>query len=446
MSFAVVVPPMFAQKSRKILEDFKVWDESRKLQKIDGGNVAIPVLSKDFDIEILSPVVDKAQLQIVDMVLAKSKKTAIITPQDCLYSAIKQLLVESGMFWTDKVLNDLPNYWEKHGDLILLPASSFQLSLWPGFGEKLWRIVGESLGCTRVAKKSVVCSNGFRTPQVSLLLGQDGWVNQTDNKLRFTYDVTKCMFSIGNISEKLRISEFDCVGETVVDLYAGIGYFTIPYLVHAKAEHVHACEWNPDAVEALKKNLVLNNVQDKCTIYYGDNRKVDLVDIADRVNLGLIPSSESGWPVACAALKRKTGGFLHIHSNVTSNKSERNKINGPKNSTAEISKEECDKDADTEVLNRSCSYSNSQTGINSDVSVNYAANSCHETKQMTKTINYSSWNEWAEHVSVKIRQLLINYHQCDWTCSIKHIEHVKSYAPHVDHLVLDLECRPDTQK
>jgi len=41
----------------------------------------------------------------------------------------------------------------------------------------------------------------------------------------------------------------------VVDLFAGIGYFTLPYLVHAGALHVHACEWNPAAVEALKKNL-----------------------------------------------------------------------------------------------------------------------------------------------------------------------------------------------
>ena len=39
-------------------------------------------------------------------------------------------------------------------------------------------------------------------------------------------------------------------------------------------------------------------------------------DFADRVNLGLIPSSEEGWPTACAALKTLTGGWLHIHGNV----------------------------------------------------------------------------------------------------------------------------------
>jgi len=55
---------------------------------------------------------------------------------------------------------------------------------------------------------------------------------------------------------------------------AGIGYFTLPYLVHAGASHVYACEWNPNAVEALQKNLSLNSVSDRCTVLFGDNRQV----------------------------------------------------------------------------------------------------------------------------------------------------------------------------
>ena len=38
---------------------------------------------------------------------------------------------------------------------------------------------------------------------------------------RYAYDITKCMFSKGNITEKLRVASFDCVNEIVVDLYAG---------------------------------------------------------------------------------------------------------------------------------------------------------------------------------------------------------------------------------
>ena len=43
--------------------------------------------------------------------------------------------------------------------------------------------------------------------------------------VRYTYDVTKCMFSSGNITEKLRIAQFSCEGETIVDLYAGLCLF-----------------------------------------------------------------------------------------------------------------------------------------------------------------------------------------------------------------------------
>ena len=46
-------------------------------------------------------------------------------------------------------------------------------------------------------------------------------------------DVTKCMFSSGNTTERQRIGRMHCAGETVVDLYAGIGYYTLPFLCKA---------------------------------------------------------------------------------------------------------------------------------------------------------------------------------------------------------------------
>ena len=38
---------------------------------------------------------------------------------------------------------------------------------------------------------------------------------------RYTFDVTKCMFSPGNITEELRVASLPCSGEVLVDLYAG---------------------------------------------------------------------------------------------------------------------------------------------------------------------------------------------------------------------------------
>lgn len=127
------------------------------------------------------------------------------------------------------------------------------------------------------------------------------------------------MFSRGNITEKLRIASWDCSQEVVVDLYAGIGYFSLPYLLKAKARHLHACEWNTAALDALRTNLQLNKVSEKAfTIHAGDNRTQCPRGVAQRVNLGLLPTARLSWSTAVTALDTSTGGWLHVHENVTS--------------------------------------------------------------------------------------------------------------------------------
>ena len=52
------------------------------------------------------------------------------------------------------------------------------------------------------------------------------------------------------------------------------------------------------------------------------------------------------------------------------------------------------------------------------------------------------WQSWAVYVSQTIKLLLEKYKSKTWTTNIMHVHHVKSYAPFVDHLVLDLQCQP----
>lgn len=56
---------------------------------------------------------------------------------------------------------------------------------------------------------------------------------------------------------------------------------------------------------ALRFNLQTNGVAGRCTVHPGDNAAsvAAFAGTAHRVNLGLIPSSEAGWPVAVAALR-----------------------------------------------------------------------------------------------------------------------------------------------
>ena len=107
-------------------------------------------------------------------------------------------------------------------------------------------------------------------------------------------------------------------GEVIVDLYCGIGYYTLPFLLLGHALHVHACEWNPNSLLALQVNLERAKIHaGRYTIHGGDNSvsAPALADTAHRVCLGLLPSSEGGWPLAARVI-RPSGGVLHVHENV----------------------------------------------------------------------------------------------------------------------------------
>jgi tRNA G37 N-methylase Trm5 len=142
----------------------------------------------------------------------------------------------------------------------------------------------------------------------------------TEQGIKQSFDMTRVMFSRGNISEKIRFGKLVKEGDKILDMYTGIGYYTLPALIHGHASYVYACEWNEHAANALRFNIKDNHVEDRVTVLVGDCRIVaqehNLVDMFDRVSLGLLPSSEGGWRTAVRALKTASGGWLHIHGNV----------------------------------------------------------------------------------------------------------------------------------
>lgn len=205
----------------------------------------------------------------------------------------------------------LPRRWERFSDVAIMPRGSFEGSGWDPDGT-LWGVVAGALGAKRLARMGEV-SGEFRESGVEMLLGEDDWVVRRESGVDYGYAMTRCMFSAGNVNERRRMGEVTGEGEVIVDLYAGIGYYTLPALVHGGAT-VHACEWSPEAVEALRWGLEANGVKHRCVIHEGDNRVTtqSLEGVADRVILGLLPSSEEGLEAALRVLSPR-GGTLHVH-------------------------------------------------------------------------------------------------------------------------------------
>ncbi|MEN9625747.1 MAG: tRNA wyosine derivative biosynthesis protein Taw2, partial [archaeon] len=142
----------------------------------------------------------------------------------------------------------------------------------------------------------------------------------TESNCKYMFDVTKIMFAKGNLSERVRVPQQVKKGEIIVDMFAGIGYFSIPLGKLSPAEKIYAIELNPVSFYFLQKNIALNklkNVEAVC----GDNRTIieELIARgvkADRVMMGYLPPPKAFLPSAFTIIKK--GGMIHYEDLVNS--------------------------------------------------------------------------------------------------------------------------------
>ena len=146
-----------------------------------------------------------------------------------------------------------------------------------------------------------------RVPGVEVLCGEGGEVVHRENGLVYRLDPSRVMFSGGNREEKARLARMVRPGERMADLFAGIGYFTLP--AARAGAGVHAMEINPVAFGYLERNLALNGLTDRIDAVCGDCR--DLISgVYDRLVLGHFDAPAF---LADALAHVRTGSVLHVH-------------------------------------------------------------------------------------------------------------------------------------
>jgi tRNA wybutosine-synthesizing protein 2 len=135
-----------------------------------------------------------------------------------------------------------------------------------------------------------------------------------ENHIKFCFDVCKIMFSLGNNAERIQFSKIDAKGETIVDMFAGIGYFTLPLAKHSHCSKIIAIEKNPNSLYYLQKNCKLNQVEDIVEPILGDCRTVgeQYIGHGDRISMGYLPTPLNFLSRAFSFLKNQ-GGIIHYH-------------------------------------------------------------------------------------------------------------------------------------
>ena len=152
-----------------------------------------------------------------------------------------------------------------------------------------------------------------REPVYRVLYGSETETINKENGCLFKLDLSKVMWSKGNNNERLRIAKLVGDGETVIDMFAGIGYFSIPIGVHANAREVISIEINPNSYHFLCENIRLNKL-DNITPILGDCKDVTPKFKADRIIMGYVKTTHHYLNVAVDSLNQ--GGILHYHETV----------------------------------------------------------------------------------------------------------------------------------
>lgn len=150
-----------------------------------------------------------------------------------------------------------------------------------------------------------------RTPRVEVLFGECGETRHRESGYVYILDPSKVMFSQGNRTEKSRIAALISKGpgnERVADMFAGVGYFTIP--MAGAGATVHAMEINPVSCGYLRRNAVENKLADRITISQGDCRDL-LTGTYDRIVMGHF-DAPAMLPQALRHVR--PGSTIHLHS------------------------------------------------------------------------------------------------------------------------------------
>ena len=155
-------------------------------------------------------------------------------------------------------------------------------------------------------------------------------------------------------SNKYKVEAVSGLPHSLLDLYAGIGYFAFSYRKSSIAlergiKQVLCWELNPWSVEGLRRGAEMNrwtcrvlkqedilrlrqrgqpgdsDLEDADFVVLETSNEAADLDYPSlrlprlpvrHVNLGLLPSSKLSWRVAVAMLDTKRQGWIHVHENV----------------------------------------------------------------------------------------------------------------------------------
>ena len=219
---------------------------------------------------------------------------------------------------TDQESEELFSAFDQIGDIIVIRIPDSLLSKKKVIGETLLKEVSTAKS---VLYQSSDVTGDFRTRSLELLAGEDK--TETEYKefgCRFFVDVEKAFFSPRLSTERERIADVIRDGETVINMFGGVGMFSILAAKNKKCT-VYNIDINPVASQLCEKNISLNKLAGEVISLNGDAAQIvndQLKEKGDRT-LMLLPERSDEF-LESAILATKNGGIIHYYSHIHADK------------------------------------------------------------------------------------------------------------------------------
>jgi len=215
---------------------------------------------------------------------------------------------------SEKESEELFSAFDQVGDIIIVRIPDSLLSKKEIIGKTLLEQVKTAKS---VFYQASSVEGDFRTRDLEILAGEDK--TETEYKefgCRFIVDVEKAFFSPRLSTERDRIADLVQEGETVINMFGGVGMFSIIAAKRKKCT-VYNIDINPIASKLCEKNIELNKLAGKVISIHGDaakNVEEKLKDKGDRV-LMLLPERSDEF-LDSAILAAKNDGIIHYYSHI----------------------------------------------------------------------------------------------------------------------------------
>ncbi len=304
-TICIKVPKNQGERTIALANKLELIDKSLGIQR-DEGNLCIPLIRQPEENELATLKNQVPNCQLTTNVFTEKKP-----PAETLIQALENKL-------PPHLLASLPQALDIIGDIAIIEI--------PPELKTYENLIGEAILKTHrnirtVLAKAGAISGTYRLREFTFIAGEHK--TQTVHRefgCQYHVDVAKAYFSPRLSHEHQRVASLVQTGETVVDLFAGVGPFSVLIAKKNPKVKVYAVDINPEAVELLKVNVRVNRVENRVFPILGDARQIaanKLKGLADRVIMNLPETAIEFVDAACQAIKPQ-GGIIHFYAFVRS--------------------------------------------------------------------------------------------------------------------------------